>query len=267
MSHDTRGLDSLVRQAALITGASRGIGRAIAQEFAAQGHALCLVARKRDDLQRVAQELSQRYNVPVTTYAIDVTEKDAPEHILQALAHDGFSIKYLVNNAGCWSRGDIGTADIDELERVVATNILAPLLLTKALLPQLSTERGGVLWISSLAAIVPTPAFATYGASKAFVRALSIAVHRECQERNITSCVALPGFVRTDFVGAGAKAIWYRMCASDPETVARAAYRAIVAGQRTVVPGLLNRILYLGIRSLPGPITDGILQVASRRLN
>lgn len=252
-------------QLALITGGSRGIGRAIATEFAAQGHALCLVARHRDSLQQAAQELMREFGVPVTTYAIDVAAPNAAERLQWAVARDGLSVKYLVNNAACWTSGNIELTDLEDLEQAIATNILAPVRLAKVFLPQLSAARGGVLWISSIAALMPAPALATYGASKAFIRAFSIAMSSECRDRNIRSCVALPGFVDTGFVSSNRRPIWHQLCATSPETVARAAYRGLATGQETVVPGLLNRLMYFGLRNLPDPLVEPLLSMVSRR--
>ena len=253
------------KHVALITGGSRGIGRATAAEFAAHGHPLALVARNGDALLRAAEALRSDYGVPVTTYPLDITVKGAPERLQRALARDDLNVRYLVNNAGYWSRGSVELTPIDDLERVVSTNILAPLRLAKTFLPQLAAANGGILWMSSLAALMPTPAFASYGASKAFITAVSVAMQHECRARKIMVCVVLPGLVRTDFVTSNATSIWYRMCASAPETVARAAYRGFLSGQATVVPGLLSRVMYFGIKSLPAPVTQGIFHVASEQ--
>ena len=137
-------------------------------------------------------------------------------------------MNYLVNNAGDWSWGRLQDTDIDGLERLVDTNVLAPLRLTKALLPQLAAARGGVLFMASLAALVPTPAFATYGASKAFLASLALGLHEECRADGVMSCVVFPGVVRTEFTSPDAETLWYRALASAPETVARASYRGFL---------------------------------------
>ena len=141
----------------LVTGGSRGIGRAIAAEFARHGHSLALVARNIGALRRAADDLARAHGVRVHTYAADLSQQGAAERVCAALAGDGLRVKYLVNNAGDWSWGRLQDVDIDALERLVDTNVLAPLRLTKALLPQVAAARGGVLFISSLAALLPTP--------------------------------------------------------------------------------------------------------------
>lgn len=253
------------QQLALITGASRGIGRALASEFAAQGHPLCLVARHRESLHLAARELTRQFAVPVTIVALDVTSADAAERLKQAVAEAGLPLKYLVNNAACWTAGNVELTGASELERAIVTNVLAPVRLTKAFIPQLALSRGGILWMSSIAALLPTPALATYGASKAFVRAFSLALSTECRGSNISSCVALPGFVDTAFVTSNRPPFWRHLLASSPATVARAAYRGLATKQTTIVPGLLNRIAYFWLRNLPDPVLEPVLGMVSRR--
>jgi short-subunit dehydrogenase len=247
----------------LITGGSRGIGRAIAAEFARHGHSLALVARDVDALRRAADELVREHAVRVHTYAADLSKMGAAEHVCAALAADGLSVKYLVNNAGDWSWGRLQDTDIDALEHLVDTNVLAPLRLTKALLPQLAAARGGVLFMSSLAALLPTPAFATYGASKAFLASLALGLHEECRAEGVMSCVVFPAVVRTEFISPNAEMLWYRLLARSPKTVARASYRGFLTGQAVVVPGLLARVLYLGVKVLPTRVSQGIFNAAT----
>lgn len=256
--------DQDLRGAVIVTGASRGIGRALASEFAGRGHAVCLVARHGDALQRTAQELQRDFQVPVRTYPVDVSADGAAENLREAMERDGVSVKYLVNNAACWSSGEIEITGVDEMERVISTNVLAPVRLTKMFLPHMAATGGGVLWLSSLAALMPAPTLATYGASKAFLRAFSVAMHEECRARGVSSCVALPGFVATDFVTTDGP-LWHHFWKTTPETVAKAAYRGLVTGQATVVPGLLNRLMYFGIRTFPDPLIEPLFSVASRR--
>ena len=254
---------SKVDELVLVTGGSRGIGRAIAAEFARHGHSLALVPRDVDALRRAAEELAREHAVRVHTYAADLSQKGATDRVCSALASDGLKVKYLINNAGDWSWGGLQDTDIDGLERLVDTNVLAPLRLTKALLPQLAAARGGVLFTASLAALLPTPAFATYGASKAFLASLALALHEECRAEGVLSCVVFPGVVRTGFISPNAEMLWYRVLASAPETVATASYRGFLSGQPVVVPGLLARVLYLGVKVLPTRLSQGIFNAAT----
>jgi short-subunit dehydrogenase len=247
----------------LVTGGSRGIGRAIAAEFARHGHSLALVARNIGALRRAADDLARAHGVRVHTYAADLSQKGSVEDLCSALAADGLRVKFLVNNAADWSWGRLQDVDIDGLERLVDTNVLAPLRLTKALLPQVARARGGVLFIASLAALLPTPAFATYGASKAFLTSLALGLREEWRAQGVTSCVVLPGVVRTEFISPNAETLWYRVLASAPETVALASYRGFLSGHAVVVPGLLTRVLYLGVKVLPVRVCQGIFNAAT----
>jgi len=251
------------KQIVLVTGGSRGIGRALADEFASHGYALGLVARHADELEGTAEELRRKHAVRVQCYAFDLTALNAADRLRAAVEADGVRVKYLINNAGAWCAGSVAETELEELEHVIATNALVPLRLTKALLPHLAANEGGVLNVGSLAGSLPTPTFAVYGASKAFLASLSISMREELKEQGIPVCVVLPGLVRTTFTSSGPRSIWYRFSASAPETVAYAAYRGFMTGQSKVVPGLLSRVLYFGIRVLPSAITQGILNTVT----
>lgn len=253
----------LPNQIALVTGGSRGIGRALAGEFAAHGHAIGLVARHGETLEAAAEELRSEYGVPVHIYAHDLTALNAAERLRAAVEADGLKVKYLVNNAGAWSAGAVVDTDIADLEHVVTTNALVPLRLTKAFMPHLAATKGGVLNVGSLAGSMPTPTFAIYGASKAFLGSLSLAMRHELKAHDIPVCVVMPGIVRTGFTYSGERSIWYKLGASTPQAVAFAAYRGFLSGQATVVPGLLSRVIYFGIGVLPRAVTQGILDMAT----
>lgn len=250
-------------QIVLVTGGSRGIGRALAGEFASHGYAIGLVARHADALEEAAEALRREHSVRVQTYAHDLTALNAADRLRAAVEADGVRVKYLINNAGAWSSGTVAETELEDLEHVIATNALVPLRLTKALLPHLAASDGGVLNVGSLAGSLPTPTFAVYGASKAFLASLSVAMRQELKEHGIPVCVVLPGVVRTTFTSSGERSIWYRLSASAPETVAYTAYRGFMTGQSKVVPGLISRVLYFGIRLLPSAVTQGILNTVT----
>ena len=244
--------------AAVISGASRGIGLALAHEFAAHGHDLVMIARDAGRLEAAAAEVRKVHAVEVVTLAVDVASAEAPGRIAAAISGRGLEIGYLVNNAGAWLAGPLLEAEPQAVANLVAVNVVAQHALTRAIAPLIAGRGGGALmFVGSMAALVPTPSFACYGASKAFVHAMALALRQELKASTLTVSVLAPGLVATGFTGftgdvADTRWGWLvELVASSPATVARAGYRGLVARTPIIVPGVLWRCLWLGMRCLP----------------
>jgi uncharacterized protein len=240
----------------VVTGASSGIGAAIARELAARGHGLSLVARRAAVLEQLAGELEERHGVEVAVHAADLGDDDERERLLEELAADGRDVVGLCNNAGVGAFGRVADHDPALEERVVRLNVLAVHALTARLLgPMVARGAGAVLNVGSILAFAPIPQNASYAATKAFVTSLSEALHTELAGTGVSCTVVSPGPTRTEIFTAsgapGAAGFGPGLLWQDPDDVARAAVDAMAEGRRTVVPGLTNKLAALGYRFTP----------------
>jgi short-subunit dehydrogenase len=244
--------------ATVVTGASRGIGLAIARRFAEAGSDVALVARARAPLEEAAAAISRDFNVKALPLVLDVAAADAPRAIDAGLAAHGHYMDCLVNNAGIGLSGPYHEHDPRDVDRLVALNIAAAAsLMRHALEPMRARARGGILNVASLGGYAPGPYQAAYYASKAFVISLTEAVAYETRGEGVRIAVVAPGPVETSFHrDMGADGALYRLLvpSSTPEGVARSAYRGFVAGRRVIVPGILATISAYVLRVLPHPI-------------
>ncbi|MCJ8521095.1 short-subunit dehydrogenase [Pseudorhizobium tarimense] len=183
----------------LITGASSGIGAVYADRFARRGHDLILVARNLARLTDVANALTQRYGVSVRTLAANLGTEDGLAAVERVIAQDD-TITHLVNNAGFGSAAPLATADVSEMQAMVAINVTAPMRLTYAIVPLFRQRgKGTVVNISSIVAIGPEILNGVYGGTKSFLLAFSQSLRKELHETGITVQVVLPGATGTEF--------------------------------------------------------------------
>jgi uncharacterized protein len=231
---------------ALITGASAGIGAAIASELARRGRGVTLVARREDRLRSLADELAGEFGVRAEALGADLEDGTAREDLVRRTDELGVDVEILVNNAGFGGGEDFARTERERLLAMVEVNCVALLALQAAYLPRMVERgRGAVINIASTAAFQPLPGAATYGATKAFVLSLSEAVHEELKGTGVTVTAVCPGPVKTEFTQvAGLERaeeqvpgiVW-----TSVESVARQAVDAAADGKRAIVPGLLNR--------------------------
>ena len=245
--------------AAVITGGSRGIGRALALRFARDGHDLVLVARGQGPLERTAQEISRGTGVRVIALTLDVTLPDAPQQIDAKLREAKLYQDVLVNNAGVGFAGLFIDQPLVELERLIALNITAASsLMRHALPPMLARARGGILNVGSLGGLVPGPHQAAYYASKAYLVSLTEAVAHEARGRGVRIAAVAPGPVDTTFHHTmRADSALYRTIVPTirAEAVARSAHRGFMLGQTVIVPGVLPSLAAVAVKVLPHAVT------------
>jgi short-subunit dehydrogenase len=230
---------------ALVTGASSGIGRAIAVQLAAAGSDLIIVARRKDRLDALAEELRARHGVDVEVLVADVTVPAQLANVEDRLRAGEPPVDLLVNNAGAGGQGPFAEIDLDRHDTLVRLNVLAPVRLTHAALDRmLPRGRGGVLNVSSIAGLQPLPNVATYAATKAYLSSFSHALHEEVRHRGVSVTVLLPGFTRTEFHEAGGinRTVVPGLAWMSSEAVARGGLRAVGRGRAQCVPGLGYRV-------------------------
>lgn len=245
--------------AVVVTGASRGIGQALAMRFARAGHDVLMIARDEEPLATAAAEVARTAAVRAVPLSLDVTLTDAPERLDAALRAAGLYADVLVNNAGIGLAGAFAEQPAQDLERLVALNITAATrLMHHALPPMLARGRGGILNMASLGGLVPGPYQAAYYASKAYLVSLTEAVAHEARGRGVRIAAVAPGPVDTAFHRAmRAESAPYRTLipALRAEAVAASAYRGYQLGRTVIVPGVLPSLAAVAVKLLPHAIT------------
>jgi short-subunit dehydrogenase len=241
---------------ALITGASSGIGLELAKLFARDGYDLVLVARRREKLETLGEDLRRRHGVQFRAIAADLADSSAPAEIMRQLAAAAVEIDVLVNNAGFGGLGWFAKTDLESERRMIEVNVTALTALTKLFLPRmLARRRGRILNVASTAGFAPGPLMAVYYASKAYVISLSEALSEELRGSGVSVTVLCPGPTLTEFqaVAHMETTRLFRLpgVVMGAEAVAKAGYAGLMRGKRMVVPGLFNRALMLVIRLSP----------------
>jgi short-subunit dehydrogenase len=230
---------------ALITGASAGIGAALARVFARHGHAVALVARREQRLNELAAEIAATGAPKPLVLPFDLATPGVAGRIAEALAANAMEPQFIVNNAGFGLVGRAAVLSRDEQLAMIDVNVRALTELSLAFIDGLERHRGGILNVASVAGFLPGPGSAVYYAGKAYVLSLSEALHAELGPRGIRVCCLCPGPVATEFqVRAGVpedRPPW--ILAVSAERVAEAGYRGLIRGQRVVIPGLGNRLI------------------------
>ena len=230
---------------ALVTGASSGIGDALARQLAAAGTDLVLVARSRDRMESLAKELTHAHRVDVEVLAADLGD---PIELgaVEDRVRDGDVLDLVINNAGFGTQGRFWELDLAGEQSEIDLNISAVVRLSHAALAAMVPRgHGALVNVSSLGSLSPVPMMATYGATKAFVTSFTEALHEELRGTGVTATAVLPGFIRTEFQeraglseGAGVPAFAWMT----PDAVARDTLVAAAAGKATCVPGLGYRV-------------------------
>jgi uncharacterized protein len=245
MNDNSKGIEPAT-PVTVITGATQGLGKALAHEFARGGHALFLVARHEGALAATAKAISQAYDVEVGFAAADLSVPEGCAAVEQALQEHGLYADMFVNNAGLMKAGFFQDADPATLRKIVDLNARAVVDLTRRFLPgMLARGRGGILNVASMEGFMPVPYQATYAATKALVLSLTQSLAYETMGTGVRVSALAPGAVLTE-MHAKAGAEYSRYVQLFPvmtaEAVARIGYRKFMRGRTTIVPGLFNRI-------------------------
>src|SRR5215210_5159287 len=234
--------------AALITGASSGLGEAMARELAGRGHGVVLVARSEERLRALAEELAGRHGVRAEAIACDVTDPGARDRLAAEVERLGLRVAVLVNNAGFGTYKPFAETPRERVLEEVRVNTEAVADLTARWLPAMvARRRGAVLVTSSTAAFQPLPGNAIYAAAKSFALSFAEALHHEVKEQGVTVTALCPGPMKTGFQDASGA---HEFSAGLPgplwrtaDQVAAAAIEGLERGRRVVIPGAANRAL------------------------
>jgi uncharacterized protein len=253
----------------LITGASSGIGADLARQLGERGYNVTLSARRRERLEELADELREAHDIHVDVETCDLGDAAARRRLADKLRSGEREVVGVCNNAGFGNLGNFLEQDLESETDVVRLNVEAVHELTGAFLPRMVEQgAGAVLNVASTAAFQPLPGFATYAASKAFVHSFSEAVHSELSGTGVSVTSLCPGFTRTEFEqAAGAEDAASKLPGftwMESDDVARQAVEGMLAGKRTVVPGVLNKAVSTSGRYVPRTVLLPLVKTVSR---
>ncbi len=231
---------------ALITGATSGIGYELAKLFAQDGYSLVLVARNEENLQQTAKELEAlNSNIHTHIIACDLFQKDAAQEIYQKTNDLGIEVNILVNDAGQGEWGRFIKTDLQREIDIIQLNIVALISLTKFYLKDMvERNEGKILQLASAVSKAPSPYLSVYAATKAFVLSFTEALIEELEDTEVSVTALLPDATDTDFFhkAKSENTVTYKeRDLYSPEEVAKAGFDGLFNGDRTVVPGLMNK--------------------------
>ncbi len=238
---------------ALVTGASYGIGESFARELAREGMNLVLVARSKDKLEKLAEELKAAYPIRVDYFELDLSFHEAPRRLFETIKKEKLSVDLLVNNAGFGRTGYFEDAPAEKDNEMALVNINALVALTHLFIPDMLVNgKGGVINVASTAAFQPIPFLTLYSATKAFVLSFTEGLWGEYQRRGIRVLCLCPGNTRTEFhkrAGIEGKKVF--LSADSGDVVRFALHHYKTNSKPTVVYGFFNWLLAQGHRFLP----------------
>ena len=237
----------------LITGASSGIGAAFAAVFAENGHATVLVARRRPELQAIADTIAARGWPRPHVIALDLGQPDATSRLAHELAVQELEPAIVVNNAGYGQRGRAAELDRARQLSMIDLNMRVLTDLSLRFIDSIARHGGGIINVGSIASFFPGPGQAVYHASKAYVLSFTDALHQELAPKGVKVTAVCPGPVPTEFharAGIAAERMPRRLVRS-AERVAREGYDGFMQGRRLVVTGGANRLIVTLYRFLP----------------
>lgn len=235
-----------MKRAALITGASTGIGKELARVHAAKGRSPVLVARSEEKLQALQKELQEAYGVDALSIPLDLSEPANVDVLYQRLQGEGIGIEFLINNAGIGELGRFEEMSAERISMTIRLNIETLTLLTHRFAPDmLANGNGRMLNVASTAAFQPGPGMAVYYASKSYVLSFSRAMAHEWRKRGLSVTVLCPGPTESEFqerAGMQGVPLFESMKPHTSRAVAEKGYRGMEKGKRTVIPGLMNKM-------------------------
>lgn len=245
-----------MKQVALITGASAGLGIEFARQLSKRGHALVLAARREERIEALAKELGN-----ARAMAIDLSEAGSAAKLIADLDSAQERVEILVNNAGFGLIGPFAELDPGRLRQMIDLNVATLTDLCRAVAPGMINRRsGGIINVASTAAFQPGPNMAVYFATKAYVLSFTEALHEELKPHGVKVSCLCPGPTRTEFgevAGFGGNAGFDRVAMESPEVVA-AGLKGLDRNHAVVVPGLMNKAVAASTRFAPRSVVRKI---------
>ena len=253
---------------ALITGASSGIGAALARELAAHGAKLILTARRRDRLDALAAELAAKgpdTRIETRIIVADLNDPSAPGQIFAATEGAGIEVDILVNNAGLGQYGAFITSDADQESSMVRVNCEAVVRLSRLFLPPMvERRRGWMLVVASAASFQPVTYLSTYAATKVFDRFFALAVGAEVARFGVKVTALCPGTTESEFIQVARANQFLNRNQQSAQDVARIGIRALARGQRTISTNLTGKLRSFLVRFLPLNLITGFVEKVAR---
>jgi len=244
------------KKTALVTGASSGIGYELSRLFARDGYNLVLVARNKQKLNQLADDLRENFRVSTKVIPKDLSITASPKEIFDELQKESTRIDVLVNNAGFNVYGYFSETDLKKELQMIQVHIVSLTCLTKMFLPgMLKQGCGRILNVGSTGSFVPGPLDAVYCATKAYILSFSEAIAEELQGTGVTVTALCPGVTWTRFQKRAQMPEDLRLFkfgAMDAKTVAETGYRGLMKGKRIVVPGIYNKLQMFLVKFMPG---------------
>ncbi len=249
---------------ALVTGASAGIGAAMARELAGHGAKLILTARRTDRLEALAQELAAR-GTDVRIVAADLRDPDAPRQIYEATVGAGISVDILINNAGLGQFGVFVQTPIEQELAQIRVNCEAMVHLARLFVPHMVERRcGWVLIVASTASFQPIPYLNTYAATKVFDRFFSQALTEEVKQYGVKVTALCPGPTESEFWDVSHASAFKRRI-QPTQQVAQLGIEALARGKRTIIANVSGRITAFMVRFLPVGLITWFVEKAARK--
>lgn len=255
-------------QTVLITGASEGIGYELVKLFAKDGYNCVLVARNKQKMIQLAEEVNKRFGISTLVIAKDLSLPEASQEIFDEVTAAGISVDVLVNNAGLGLRGEFAKSDMDTNMHLLQVNLLSLTKLSWLFLPGMIKHKSGkIMNVASIAAFTPSPDFALYNASKAYVLFFSEALREEMKGTGVSVTCLCPGSTITQWHSrADAQNIRLNMLRMlSAKTVAEVSYKGLMKGKSIVIPGLENIVSVFFIRFLPRSVVLKIARFSTRK--
>lgn len=249
---------------ALVTGASSGIGVALARELALQGARLILTARRKDRLEAVAAELAGK-GTEVRIVTADLNDPAAPQQIYDATEGAGVTVDILINNAGLGLYGAFSQSDIAQELSQVRVNCEAMVRLTRLFVPRMvERQRGWVMILASTASFQPVPYLSTYAATKAFDRMFALGLAAEVARFDVMVTALCPGPTESEFFDVAQAGIFKARGFQSAGAVARLGIDALARGQRTIIPYFAGRFTAFLVRFLPVSLITFFVEKSAR---